>query len=166
MRPTSDRAKETLFDVLADRIRGCRFLDLFSGSGSMGLESASRGAARVVLVEADSAAYRVLSENVLICGISHIIQAVKSDASRYLRGLSAGDEPFDLIFLDPPYNDHSAYDLIGDIGERGLLAEGGLVIAEHDRHHILPEVYGGLIRVRTKRVGDTVFSFYGGESEG
>jgi 16S rRNA (guanine(966)-N(2))-methyltransferase RsmD len=166
VRPTSDRAKETLFNLLTDRVPGCRFLDLFSGTGSIGLEAASRGAEQVLLVEYNAAVLKLLDENVEHCHVSDRVTIHKGDARESLRLFSLQEQTFDLVFLDPPYNDHSAYGLIQEIGERGLLNEDGWVIVEHDRHHKLPDAYGKLLRVRSRRVGDTVFSFYGGNIEG
>jgi 16S rRNA (guanine(966)-N(2))-methyltransferase RsmD len=166
VRPTSDRAKETLFNLLTDRVPGCRFLDLFSGTGSIGLEAASRGAEQVLLVESNAAVLKLLDENVEHCHVSDRVTIHKGDARESLRLFSLQEQTFDLVFLDPPYNDHSAYGLIQEIGERGLLNEDGWVIVEHDRHHKLPDAYGKLLRVRSRRVGDTVFSFYGGNIEG
>ncbi len=166
VRPTSDRAKETLFDILGDRIQGCRFLDLYSGTGSVGLEAASRGAAAVVLVESDTQAWRTIGENLDHCGLQDKCDLWRSDAADCLGRLASEERRFDLIFLDPPYRQPSAYGLIEAIDEKGLLNPEGWVIAEHDRHCPLPEGYGRLLRVRTRRVGDTVFSFYGGDREG
>jgi 16S rRNA (guanine(966)-N(2))-methyltransferase RsmD len=166
VRPTSDRAKETLFDILGDRIRGCRFLDLYSGTGSVGLEAASRGAAAVLLVESQREAWRVILENVEQCGLQDKCLLWRIEAADCLEQLVSEEKTFDFIFLDPPYRQASAYGLIEAIGEKGLLNPEGWVIAEHDRHCPLPEGYGSLIRVRTRRVGESVFSFYGVDHEG
>lgn len=162
VRPTSDRAKETLLSILSDRIRGCRFLDLFSGSGSIGLEAASRGAKEVLMVESDPAALKILQENVRKCALGARTLVLASDSRDAVIALSSDHQRFELVFLDPPYIDHSAYEVIREIGERRLLEDGGWVIAEHDRRHGLAESFGGLELMRRKKVGDTVFSFYGG----
>lgn len=166
VRPTSDRAKETLFNILGNRIQGCRFLDLFSGTGNVGLEAASRGAEAVVMVESDPAAVKVIHANCARSGLEERVRVLGQDCRRALSILSAEKEAFDLVFLDPPYGDLSAYDVLGGVAEKALLNRGGMAIAEHDRHALLPGAFGGLLRVRQKKVGDTVFSFYGGEVEG
>lgn len=165
VRPTSDRAKQTLFDILRDRINGCRFLDLFSGSGSIGLEAVSRGAGEVFMIESSPMAMKILKENAALCGFADRISVYRTDCREWLHRSSVDKQTFDLIFLDPPYRDHSAYELIELIGEKGLLRKGGLAIAEHDRRHPLPESFGKLRLLRARRVGDTVFSFYGGDIE-
>jgi len=165
VRPTSDRAKQTLFDMLRDRVPGCRFLDLFSGTGSIGLEAASRGAGEVIMIESGSDALKILKENTALCGFGNKVSVHGKDCKAWLRRSSMDQETFDLIFLDPPYRDHSAYALIEVIGEQGMLRKDGLVIAEHDRRRPLPECFGKLRLLRAKRVKDTVFSFYGEEIE-
>jgi 16S rRNA (guanine966-N2)-methyltransferase len=166
VRPTSDRAKETLFDILSDRVEGSRFLDLFAGTGSVGLEAASRDAEQVFLVESDPRALKILQKNIDWCGLMDKVTVFRTDAKKSLSRLASDRQTFSLIFLDPPYHDRLAYALISEVGEKGLLEDGGMVIAEHDRHHSLPEVYGTLSLVRTRQVGDTLFSFYGGPCEG
>ncbi|MEK6777551.1 MAG: 16S rRNA (guanine(966)-N(2))-methyltransferase RsmD [bacterium] len=165
VRPTSDRAKQTLFDILQDRINGCNFLDLFSGSGGIGFEAASRGAGEVYLIESDPNAMKIIKENAVLCGFGKNVSVYEMDCGQSLRRISKEKKTFDLIFLDPPYTDHAAYELIEIVGEEGLLSKGGLVIAEHDRRHALPKSFGVLRMLRTRRVGDTVFSFYGGDVE-
>ena len=161
LRPTSDRAKETLFDMLQARIKGARFLDLFAGTGSIGLEAASRGAAEAVLAESDPEALKIIEANIVHCGLSHRVRVCGHDYQSCLARFETNHEAFDLIFLDPPYDDASAYLLIQPVWEKGLLKKGGLVIAEHDRRLPLPPCYGALVLLRSRRVGDTVFSFYG-----
>ncbi len=161
VRPTSDRAKESLFNMVRTRIEGCRFLDLFSGTGSVGLEAASRGAEKVFFVESDPGVIRILNENIRRCGVSDRVRVMTMSSRRCVAHLASRGELFDLIFLDPPYRDDAAYDLIRQVQGVGLLSPGGLLIAEHDRHDVLPGHYGMLRKVRRKQVGDTVFSFYG-----
>jgi len=160
VRPTSDRAKETLFNLLGDRVEGAAFLDLFAGSGSVGLEAASRGAAEVVLVEKDSAVFALVRENLALCRSSERVTALLMDGAGSLDLFREQGRSFDMIFLDPPYRDPAAYGLIQRIDREGLLAPGGMLVAEHDRRRLLPEQEGSLARVRQKRIGDTVFSFY------
>lgn len=165
VRPTSDRAKETLFNIIADRIPGCSFLDLFAGTGSVGLEAASRGADHVVMVESDRRVLKVLEENIEKCGLGGKVRVLLRDSGICLRVLSSEQLRFDLIFMDPPYRDRGAYGLVQQIEKGGLLKTGGWVIAEHDRRLELPPAYECLVVIRRKRVGDTVFSFYGGSFE-
>ncbi len=160
VRPTSDRAKETLFNILGDRVRGAAFLDLFAGSGGVGLEAASRGAAEVVLVEGEASIFAFLRENIDHCRLGEKVTALCIDGAKSLDLFLKQGKSFDVIFLDPPYEDQASYQLIPFIGREGLLAARGLLVAEHDCRRLLPEECGSLVQVRQKRVGDTVFSFY------
>ena len=165
-RPTSDRLRETLFNVLAPRIEGARFLDLFAGSGAVGLEAHSRGAARVEFVERSAPALAVLRKNLANVGIGSGI-AGESVYSCRERGANpathAADAGFDLVFLDPPYDATDAYEatlgLLGG-GLAGLLAPEAMVIAEHRKKEKLEDRYGGLDRTRLLEQGDAALSFY------
>lgn len=163
-RPTSDRLRETLFNVIAPRIEGARFLDLYAGSGAVGIEAASRGAAAVVLVERAAPALKVLRSNLEKLGLRGEVRVEAVSVSAYLRrGRAAGAEGFDLVFLDPPYEEGDEYaTALGYLGgdSRGLLAEGALVIAEHRRRDELQERYGQLQRTRLLEQSDAALSFY------
>jgi 16S rRNA (guanine966-N2)-methyltransferase len=167
-RPTSDRLRETLFNVLAPRIEGAAFLDLYAGSGAVGMEALSRGAASVEFVERAPAALGVLRANLAKLGIAEGVRVHTGGVGGWLRrfgtGTSAGRKPaFDLVFLDPPYEAAEEYaatlGLLGG-GAVGLLAPGALVIAEHRRKERLGEQYGALGRTRLLVQGDAALSFY------
>lgn len=180
-RPTSDRLRETLFNVLAPRIEGARFLDLYAGSGAVGIEALSRGAEQVVFVEKAPAALKVLRANLerleIRDGFSVQAMAVGTFLKRELRipprspnardwghprpaGSGAGG--FDVVFLDPPYEAEGEYAAtLGILGHAaGLLARGAVVIAEHRRKFRLDEEYGSLKRTRLLEQGDAALSFY------
>jgi 16S rRNA (guanine(966)-N(2))-methyltransferase RsmD len=161
-RPTSDRLRETLFNVLAPRIQGSRFLDLFAGSGAVGIEALSRGAATVEFVERAPAALAVLKKNLLRLGVTTAFRIHAAAVSLTLRRMKP-EAGFDLVFLDPPYDASDAYsgtlDLLGS--ERGgLLTPGAFVIAEHRRKERLDDRYGALARTRLLEQGDAALSFY------
>jgi 16S rRNA (guanine(966)-N(2))-methyltransferase RsmD len=162
-RPTSDRLRETLFNVLAPRIEGAAFLDLYAGSGAVGIEAISRGAASVVFVERAEAALKVLRKNLEKLGVNAGFKIQTGSAGACLRRLvlSPGAS-FDLVFLDPPYDLAGEYastlGLLG--GSEGLLASGALVIAEHRRKGKLEDQYGALDRTRLLEQGDAALSFY------
>jgi 16S rRNA (guanine(966)-N(2))-methyltransferase RsmD len=159
-RPTSDRLRETLFNVLAPRIVGSRFLDLYAGSGAVGIEALSRGAAEVVFVERAAPAVKMLRENLKQLGIRDRFRVQAAGAATYLRS-STGI--FDLVFLDPPYD--AAEEYAGTLGLLGgsrsvLVAEGAVVVAEHRRKERLEDQYRSLKRSRLLEQGDATLSFY------
>jgi len=169
-RPTADRLRETLFNVLTqgarDRVAGAGFLDLYAGSGAVGIEAASRGAARVVFVESGAAALAALGKNLAGLGLKGAgIQVERRDVGRFLRGAAERKETgdFGVVFLDPPYEMAEEYArTLGSLGGpcAGLVAAGGWVVAEHRRKLPLAEAYGRLRRVRVKEQGDAGLSFY------
>jgi 16S rRNA (guanine(966)-N(2))-methyltransferase RsmD len=169
-RPTSDRLRETLFNVLAPRIEGARFLDLYAGSGAVGIEAASRGAASVVVVERAEPALRVLRGNLEKLGLRGSVRVEAAGVGAFLRRIRPGKSAmcFDIVFLDPPYEAAEEYVLaMGLLGGEasGLLAEGAVVIAEHRRKQKLDDDYGVLRRVRLLEQGDAALSFYESAAE-
>jgi 16S rRNA (guanine966-N2)-methyltransferase len=167
-RPSSDRLRETLFNVLAPRInldsKGAAFLDLYAGSGAVGLEALSRGSARVVFVEQAPAALKALRENLGKLGISSGFRVESCSVAAFLRrAASTKHEPYKVLFLDPPWDAAAEYaTTLGLLGgaASGLLAEDALVIAEHRRKERLEERYGALKRTRLLEQGDAALSFY------
>lgn len=164
-RPTSDRLRETLFNVLAPRIEGARFLDLYAGSGAVGIEAASRGAEKVVVVERAEGALKVLRKNLESLGLRGAVRVEQVSVGAFLKKMrpeSAGFV-FDVVFLDPPYDAQDEYALaLGLLGGEAsrLLAEDAVVIAEHRRREKLEERYGVLERTRVLEQGDGGLSFY------
>jgi 16S rRNA (guanine(966)-N(2))-methyltransferase RsmD len=172
-RPTSDRLRETLFNVLAPRIRGAAFLDLYAGSGAVGMEALSRGAASVTFVERAPAALAVLRANLAKLGIAAGFRIQPGSVGAYLRRGAAGKKTeaaaaFDLVFLDPPYDAAQEYEVtLNLLGSAGQLAPDALVIAEHRRKERLEESYRCLKRTRLLEQGDASLSFYAaGEAAG
>ena len=162
-RPTSDRLRETLFNVLAPRIEGASFLDLYAGSGAVGIEALSRGAARVVFVERAGPPLKVLRANLERLGLPSGFRVQSESVAGFLRGPRVGAAEFDLVFLDPPYDMHGEYETaLGLLGGEavGFLAADALVIAEHRRKCGLEDHYGVLKRTRLLAQGDAALSFY------
>jgi 16S rRNA (guanine966-N2)-methyltransferase len=163
-RPTSDCLRETLFNVLAPRINGAVFLDLYAGSGAVGIEALSRGAARVVFVERAAAALAVLRGNLAKLGVQEGYHVHAGAAGAFLRRIGVGDAAgFDLVFLDPPYDEAAEYAaILGLLGgaSAGMLKPGALVIAEHRRKLRLQEQYGGMEQTRLLEQGDAGLSFF------
>ena len=154
LRPTSERIRETLFNWLQSTIEGSRCLDLFAGSGALGLEALSRGAAEVVFVENSARAAAALQESVTALD-ARKTYIHKEDALHYL---NSDPQPFDIVFLDPPF----ATDLIGDLcrllDERGWLAEGARVYLEQDHEHPLPPLPDGWTILKHKTAGQVRYA--------
>jgi 16S rRNA (guanine(966)-N(2))-methyltransferase RsmD len=162
-RPTSDRLRETLFNVLASHIDGSVFLDLYAGSGAVGIEALSRGAKEVIFVEKAEAALRTIRANLASFGIRGGYALEAKTVSAALKRLAPSGRVVDIVFLDPPYADTAEYEstlnLLG--GEcRGVLAPGAIVIAEHLKKLSLADMFGALQRYRSLKQGDSVLSFY------
>lgn len=165
-RPLGDRAKQACFAILEPDLPGAAFLDLFAGSGAAGIEALSRGAARAVFVERDRAALRAIDDNLRrtrLAGDRALV--VRADAPGWLvtDGPAAG--PFDVAFVDPPYDDppalHAALRRLGDPAAAGhLLAVGGRVVAKHSRRDAPPEAVGLLASERERGFGETILTFY------
>ncbi len=169
-RPTSDRLRETLFNVLAPRLHGAAFLDLYAGSGAVGLEALSRGAAHVTFVERAPAALRALGKNLEMLKITQGCTVRAEAVAAFLRlSTQAGPKPerHEVVFLDPPYDAEEEYaTTLTRLGlAQGILAAGALVIAEHRRKQRLEERYGRLRRTRLLEQGDAALSFYAAECE-
>jgi 16S rRNA (guanine(966)-N(2))-methyltransferase RsmD len=162
-RPTSDRLRETLFNVLAPRIEGAVFADLYAGSGAVGIEAISRGASLVYFVDSAPSAVAAIRSNLAALKITSGFQILSSTVSAALRRLAEGSGRCSIIVLDPPYAAESDYagtlNGIGD-GAESLLTPDGIVIAEHTRKMPLAECYGPLKRYRVLEQGDAGLSFY------
>ncbi len=157
VRPTTDRVREALFSAIAFRVKDARVLDLFAGTGALGLEALSRRARSAVFVDRDRRSIELIKRNIELCHFADRAVVFTLDALKATDRLKSG-EKFDLIFLDPPYNGPFLEQSVAALGEAGLLAEGGLVIAEHPAGHP-PTLPAGLSVATTKRYGKTVLSF-------
>jgi 16S rRNA (guanine966-N2)-methyltransferase len=163
LRPTADRVREALFNILGARVNGAAVLDLFAGSGAVGLEALSRGARLAVLVEMHAPACRLIEKNLRLCGLYERAAVWCEDALNVLPTLKKQGQAFDVIFLDPPYRAGLVEDALSQLGDGRLLNDDGQVIAEHFFKRQLPERYGRLRRVRVARFGDVALSFYRAE---
>lgn len=161
VRPTAGRVKESLYNVLQDIVAGARVLDLYAGSGNLGLEASSRGAREVVCVECAPAALRVLRRNLEALGTSDVAM-VRDDALRYLG--RPQPEPFDVILADPPYDAGAEDTLLGAVAGP-VLRPGGVFVLQHGRAWHAPDAAAGLRRWQSKRFGDTALDFFVREEE-
>ncbi|MBZ5529340.1 MAG: 16S rRNA (guanine(966)-N(2))-methyltransferase RsmD [Acidobacteriia bacterium] len=166
LRPTSDRLRETLFSILGGRVEEARFVDLYAGTGAVGIEALSRGAAEVVFIEKHAAQANLILRNLEALRVDSGATVLSMDALRGVAMLAArhAADPalvVDIVFLDPPWAEEEEYArVLGALGEAEFLAPDALVIAEHASKHDLLEQYGKLSRVRVLKQGDATVSFY------
>lgn len=166
LRPTSDRLRETLFNILGSAILGAAvegsvFVDVFAGTGAMGIEALSRGAREVYFVENHAAAVNLIRKNLESLGVRSEAEILAMDAVRGLKELAKRGVRADFIFLDPPYaRDEEYARLLKFIAAAELLASKGTVVAEHAKKLKLPEETEGLARTRVVTQGDSALSFY------
>jgi 16S rRNA (guanine(966)-N(2))-methyltransferase RsmD len=160
-RPTSDRLRETIFNVVAPVIEGSVWLDLFAGSGAVGIEALSRGARSVYFVESSGSAARTIRKNLHTLEIEDGAEVVERDAATALLMLDSQAVTCDFVFLDPPYRKMGDYEqVLGFLSQSQLLRPASQVIAEHDKHFDPGNEFGSLRRHRSLRQGDAVLSFY------
>ncbi|MEW6001622.1 MAG: 16S rRNA (guanine(966)-N(2))-methyltransferase RsmD [Nitrospirota bacterium] len=160
IRPTSAKVREALFGIIKDVIEGSSFVDLYAGTGTVGMEALSRGAGRVVFVEPNELLVRSIKRNADKFGFHEKAIVVKGRAHSFLKKAFAGKESFDIFFLDPPYFSEEITRVLPFIGEKGLLNKDGVVVVEHFSKRKLPETAGKLRMVRSYRYGDTMLTFY------
>jgi len=166
IRPTADRVRETLFNVLGQTCEGLHVLDLFAGTGALALEALSRGAAKAVLVDSGREAQGLIRQNAKALGFEGQVELLAVPVERALEVLGRRGERFELVFSDPPYRLEQAAKVLEALEAQGLLAEGAVVVVEHDKREAAPEQAGGLQRIDQRRFGDTVVSIYAGAREG
>ena len=163
-RPTSDRLRETLFNVLAPRIGNAVFVDLYAGSGAVGIEALSRGAREAIFVENAEPALKTIRANLAALGIRGGYALEPRSAAAAIKRLALSGRAVDIVFLDPPYESASEYEeILGLLGGEcsRLLEQDAVVIAEHGKKHDLGEErYGDLLRYRVLKQGDAALSFY------
>ena len=157
VRPTSDRLRETLFNIIAPRIEDVRFLDLCAGSGAVGIEALSRGARHVTFVDRSRRSCQLIESNVQLCRIpEEQFEIYQTTAEEFLRVPPKDSDPWDIVFFDPPYKEDylRTLNLLGNYH--------GLLIVEHHHKNALPETVGTLVRTRILKQGDSSLSFYEG----
>ena len=164
-RPTSDRLRETLFNILSPRLEGCRFVDLYAGTGAVGIEAISRGAAHVWFAENADAALASLRANLAALKIAHCFTVEPRGVGAMLQRLGKLTQKIDIVYLDPPYEAEAEYagtlNFLGSSKGREILAPDALVIAEHSSKAKLASRYGALGHMRLLKQGDAALSFFG-----
>ncbi|MBI3263086.1 MAG: 16S rRNA (guanine(966)-N(2))-methyltransferase RsmD [Acidobacteria bacterium] len=156
LRPTSDKLRETLFNLLAPRVSGATVLDGFAGTGAIGIEAVSRGARHVTFVEHDRRALRLIGENLDACGIVGGYSIIRGSVTRASSRLAG--ETFDIVVIDPPYDVDDLSDVVLTVAP--LVADTGVLVLEHARRRQAPAGAGRLAQRRAVRSGDSRLTFY------
>lgn len=165
IRPTTDKAKEALFSILTNEIYGSRVLDLFAGTGSLGIEALSRGAEYCLFADSSRQSLNLVKENIEHCKIEEETKVMAGDYRKVLKQLgdrieSGLEKPFDIILLDPPYNRGLLDEAFSLIRDGGILSDEGLIVAEHRREEKLPEEMYGFSMIKERRYGVVMLSIY------
>lgn len=159
-RPTSDKVKEALFSMIGPYFDGGQALDLFAGTGALGIEAISRGVERAVFVDMERASTDIVKANLAACGFTGRAEVYRNDAWRAIRQLQQRGMRFDYVFLDPPYRMEQLDKLMLELAERQLLVPEAIIVAEHDASRSLPERIGPLVLFRRSQYGDTAITLY------
>ncbi len=160
IRPTSDRVKESMFNIIQNRIQDSTVLDLFAGTGNLGLEALSRGARRAIFIDRDINAIKSINKNCKSLGYSERTEIFRNDAASSLTHLSKDGILFDIIFMDPPYNKGYEMALLSSIGNLNVLHDLGIIVVEHDAKLLLPDKVVNLYCFDRRKYGGTGISFY------
>jgi 16S rRNA (guanine(966)-N(2))-methyltransferase RsmD len=160
LRPTTGKVREALFDILRDKIENARFLDLYAGTGAVGIDALKERASEVFFVEASkSCAGHIKKSSEKFC-FSEKVSIISKKVLSFIEWAEINRLTFDIIFLDPPYHTDEILHALSAIGLSDILESGGIVVAEHFTKRILPEKFGNLQKNKDYRYGDTVLSFY------
>ncbi|MFS0861367.1 16S rRNA (guanine(966)-N(2))-methyltransferase RsmD [Fredinandcohnia sp. 179-A 10B2 NHS] len=159
-RPTTDKVKEAIFNIIGPYFDGGIGLDLFGGSGGLGIEALSRGIEKIIFVDRDQKAIQTIKANLEICKLSEHAEIYRNDATRAMKALVKRDIQFDLILLDPPYKQQKINQLLQEISEHSLLSKNGYIVAEHGSEVTLDESFGKISKVRSEKYGIIGVSIY------
>lgn len=159
-RPTTDKVKESIFNIIGPFFDGGIALDLFAGSGGLGIEALSRGMERAIFVEKDARAYQTLLENIKKCRYEDRVEVFRTDAKRAVKGFSKRDNIVDIVFLDPPYHQTEYYELVHILVENNKIHDDGIILCEHAKEVVLPKAFGKFSLQRQEMYGGTIISIY------
>jgi 16S rRNA (guanine966-N2)-methyltransferase len=164
-RPTTDKVKEALFNMIGPYFDGGVGLDLFAGSGGLGLEALSRGLDKVIFVDKERRAIQTIHENIQACKMEEKAEVYRNDADRALKSLIKREVHFDYIFLDPPYKKQQLLSIMEKISEHRLVRNGGYIICEHSHDIELPESAGEFLQYKHEKYGIIAITIYSRFSE-
>jgi 16S rRNA (guanine966-N2)-methyltransferase len=159
LRPTSDRVKESIFNILQDEIVGKVVLDLFAGTGNLGIEALSRGAKKTIFIEKGRQALRLIQRNLTQFGLEERSEILPKDANRAIGILKQKGESFDLILMDPPYLKGLIQKTLMKLNSHQIYHKDSILVIEHNRREPLSIVMEGWNLIRQRRIGDTLISF-------
>ena len=159
LRPTSDRVKESIFNILREEIEGRMVLDLFAGTGNLGIEALSRGAKKVIFVEKGRHALGLIQRNLTRFGLEEKSEILPIDAHQAIGILKLRGKFFDLIFMDPPYEKGLIEKTITKLNSHQIYHRDSLLVIEHHRRELLPPIINRWNLIRQRQMGDTVISF-------
>jgi 16S rRNA (guanine966-N2)-methyltransferase len=161
IRPSSDRVREAVFSVIGQELPGLRVLDLFAGTGSLGLEALSRGAQYTLFIERSTSAINLIRKNLRLCGFSDSVNILKADLGRGIPSTNPLlKDCFDLVFIDPPYESEYTRIILGELSKREILSLGASVIVESAKTELPADAFGNLRVVNDRYYGDTKISIY------
>lgn len=164
-RPTTDKVKEAIFSIIGPYFAGGSALDLYAGTGALGIEALSRGMDRAIFVDADKKCVEVIRANLRATGLSEQAEVYRNDAERALNALAKRRMAFELVFLDPPYKNRQMDKVLQILQEEHLIKDGAIAVVEHDAAHAYPERIGRFSAVRLSEYGDTAVTVYRYETQ-
>jgi 16S rRNA (guanine(966)-N(2))-methyltransferase RsmD len=159
-RPTTDRVKESLFNIIAGYLEDALVLDIYAGTGSLGIEALSRGAKEAVFVDRSRECADIIKDNLVHTKFLEKSQIINCDARSAILKLSDSGKKFDLIFMDPPYSKNFVEETLNYLANSDIIIDNGLIIAEHEVKDKVPELVGGIKLFRSQKYGNTMLSFY------
>lgn len=161
-RPTTDRVKESLFNILGDTVHNAAVLDIFAGSGALGLEALSRGAERAVFIDSSRESHAAMQDNAAHTRLGDQCTFLVSDVFSALTKLAAHKSHYDLVFCDPPYNQGLVARVLGQLDAGGLLTSDCIIVLEHSKHEAPAPSWNHFLLRRSEQYGETILSFFSG----
>jgi len=160
LRPTSSKVRESIFNIIGDRIRVSRFVDLYAGTGAIGIEAVSRGAGMVFFIEADQKRAELIEDMLKDCSCFERAEIINSKAADFIKSAERDGSKFDIIFLDPPYHGGELESALSLLADAALINEEGILIAEHLSKKRLPDEMGRLVKKKDYKYGDTMLTLF------
>lgn len=160
LRPTSSKVREALFDIIRDKVSEASFLDLYAGTGAVGIEALSRGARNAVFVESDLLRAKLINNLLMEFSLKDKAKVVKMSACDFILGEGRRGHKYDIVFVDPPYHSEELMKILPLIGRGDILEAAGIVVVEHFSKITLPDIIGDIVSVKHYKYGDTTLSLY------